>query len=156
MSNGETKDKIKSLIGLNKETHEISESEYSGNFEEIYKLWSSLETDDRKNKFATQFVEVAKYNPFVNHDPRVAVYKSIIDDLRKIDSMRRNGELMPLYLRPPSVVEKEHTDMMERRLNELGGIGSNASGGKSRRRRHHRRSSKKHKKARKSRRRVRL
>jgi tetratricopeptide (TPR) repeat protein len=153
MTNSQIKDEIKTLIKLDK-TNQIDELAYTINFKKIFGYWQSLQTPQRKKEFADSFVEVASYKPFVNHDTRIPIYNRIIADLKKTEEGIENGTIiLQGYLRPPSVVERENKDMAERHLDELGGIGSNASGGKSRRRRrHNRRSSKKHKKARKSRR----
>jgi hypothetical protein len=154
MTKSGIKDEIKKLIKLDKETNQIDELAYTTNFRQIFGYWQSLQTPQRKKEFADSFVKVASYNPLVDHDTRIPIYTRIIADLKKTEEGIENGTIiLQGYLRPPSVVEKEHTDITDRRLNELRGIGSNASGGKSRRRRrHNRHSSKKYKKARKSRR----
>jgi tetratricopeptide (TPR) repeat protein len=135
MSNHERKEEIKKLA-LTEDKKGIDSINYTANYDSIYRLWNSLESEENKKQFEEEFVKAAN-TLFTNHSYRVPLYKRIIADLRATDShIKQHPEDLEMHKSPPNV---EVTDR---------------AGGKSRRRRN-RRSSKKYRKVRKSRRRAR-
>jgi hypothetical protein len=137
------KDQIKRLA-LSEDHETIDCGKYVANYDDIYNLWSSLETKEDKEEFAKKFVEVTNI-PFLNHSRRVPLYETILKDLKETDSHIRT-HLHDLYIhKTPSSCNTQY------KIDS-----TTAYGGKSRRRRrsHHRgATNRKHKKARKSRRR---
>ena len=133
MINSEIKDKIKKLA-LTEDKKGIDNIKYTANYDTIYSLWRSLDSEENKNKFAEEFVKAAN-TFFTDHSYRAELYERIIADLRATDKYNKSHPTeLEVHKSPPS-------------LNV-----TYRGGGKSRRRHHNRRSSKKYKKARKSRR----
>lgn len=169
MSNSEIKEKIKDMIGYRTGDKNFQTANYVANYQNIYSLWSNL-SDTQKEEFGREFIQVARFNPFVNHDDRIEVYKTIIEDLKESDREKERPDYMRDSLKPKSVKDEESRKMKLRnqypnadsaKFDELYSkyYSEPISGGKSRRcrrprrpRRRHSRSSKKYKKACKSRR----
>jgi len=172
-NNSEIKEKIKGMIGYKSGNKNFDMMMYRNNYAHIYNLWRPL-TDEQKEKFGKEFIQVARYNPFVNHNDRIEVYKTIIDDLRASDieiskpgylrgslipkSVKSEDQKLTLKIADDQLklqIDQQQSRNASNTIPEEGSIGIVDVGGKSRRRRRHRRSSKKYKKARKSRCRMR-
>lgn len=132
----EKKDRIK-ILALTEDKKRIDDVNYRANYDDIYRLWCSLGSEENKKQFEEKFIKAADIF-FKDHSYRVPLYKRIIKDLRATDSYNnQHPEDLHMHKSPPSLAVNYR------------------AGGNSSRRRHHRRSSKKYKKACKSHRRVR-
>ena len=88
MSNHEIKERIKDMIGYKTGDKNFQTAFYIANYQGIYSLWSNL-SDTQKQDFEKEFIQVARFNPLVNHNDRIKVYETIIDDLKESDKEKK-------------------------------------------------------------------